>query len=55
VQTLKRAYQQADAETMLRVVLEAGELREAKWTCLNMHTNMHRWSDVPVKNVPEMA
>jgi hypothetical protein len=30
VQTLKTAYQQADAVTMLRVVLEAGELREAK-------------------------
>ena len=30
VQTLKTAYQQADAETMLRVVLEAGELREAR-------------------------
>jgi len=30
VETLKTAYQQADAETMLRVVLEAGELREAK-------------------------
>lgn len=30
VQTLKSAYQQADAETMLRVVLEAGELRDAK-------------------------
>jgi integrase len=29
VQTLKTAYQQADAETMLRVVLEGGELREA--------------------------
>lgn len=28
--SLKRAYQQADQETMLRVVLEAGELREAK-------------------------
>ena len=30
VQTLKTAYQQADAQTILRVVLEAGELREAK-------------------------
>ncbi len=30
VQTLKSAYQHADSETMLRVVLEAGELREAK-------------------------
>lgn len=30
VQTLKAAYQQADADTMLRVVLKAGELREAK-------------------------
>ena len=30
VETLKSAYQQADAETILRVVLEAGELREAK-------------------------
>ena len=30
VQTLKSAYQQADAETMLRVVLGAGELREAQ-------------------------
>jgi len=30
VATLKSAYQQADAETMLRVVLEAGELREAR-------------------------
>jgi transposase InsO family protein len=29
-QTLKTAYQQADAETMLRVVLGAGQLREAK-------------------------
>ena len=28
--SLKTAYQQADDETMLRVVLEAGELREAK-------------------------
>ena len=28
--TLKRAYQQADSETMLSVVLGAGELREAK-------------------------
>ena len=27
VQALKTAYQQADSETMLRVVLEAGELR----------------------------
>jgi hypothetical protein len=26
----KRAYQHADAETILRVVLEAGELREAR-------------------------
>ena len=30
LQTLKTAYQQADAETMLRVVLEGGELREAR-------------------------
>lgn len=30
VQTLQSAYQQADAETMLLVVIEAGELREAK-------------------------
>jgi hypothetical protein len=30
VQTLKSAYQQADADTMLRVVLGAGELREAQ-------------------------
>jgi len=30
VQTLRTAYQQPDAETMLRVVLEAGELSEAK-------------------------
>lgn len=30
VQTLQSAYQQADAETMLLVVMEAGELREAK-------------------------
>ena len=29
-QSLKSAYQQADTETMLRVVLEAGELREAQ-------------------------
>ncbi len=29
VQTLETAYQQEDAETMLRVVLEAGALREA--------------------------
>ena len=29
-QALKSAYQQADAETMLRVVLEAGELREVR-------------------------
>ena len=29
-QTVRTAYQQADAETILRVVLEAGELREAK-------------------------
>jgi len=28
--TLKTAYQQADPETILKVVLEAGELREAK-------------------------
>ena len=28
--SLKTAYQQADAETMLRVVLEAGELREVR-------------------------
>ncbi|GMV07995.1 MAG: hypothetical protein AMXMBFR53_42700 [Gemmatimonadota bacterium] len=28
--TLKSAYQQANPGTMLRVVLEAGELREAK-------------------------
>jgi hypothetical protein len=28
--SLKRAYQQADEATMLRVVLEAGELREAR-------------------------
>lgn len=28
--SLKRAYQQADSETMLKVVLGAGELREAK-------------------------
>jgi len=28
--SLKRAYQQADPETMLSVVLGAGELREAK-------------------------
>jgi hypothetical protein len=28
--TLKSAYQHADAETMLRVVLGAGDLREAK-------------------------
>ena len=30
VQSLKTAYQQADAKTMLRVILEAGELREAQ-------------------------
>lgn len=30
VETLQRAYQQADQATMLRVVLEAGELREAR-------------------------
>jgi hypothetical protein len=30
VQTMKASYQHADAETMLRVVLEGGELREAK-------------------------
>ena len=30
VHTLKTAYQQARAETMLRVVFEAGQLREAK-------------------------
>ena len=30
VQTLKTAYQPADAETMLGVVLEPGQLREAK-------------------------
>lgn len=30
VQTLREAYQHADDETMLRVVMEAGELREAK-------------------------
>ena len=30
VRTLSEAYQHADDETMLRVVLEAGELREAK-------------------------
>ena len=30
VQTLKSAYQHADAETMLRVVFEGGELREAR-------------------------
>ncbi|MDA1104928.1 MAG: tyrosine-type recombinase/integrase [Gemmatimonadetes bacterium] len=30
VQTLQTAYQQADAETMFRGVMEAGELREAK-------------------------
>ena len=30
VQTLQTAYQQADAETMFRVVMEAGELRDAK-------------------------
>ena len=30
VRTLREAYQHADDETMLRVVLEAGELREAK-------------------------
>jgi len=29
-QALKRSYQHADADTMLKVVLEAGELREAK-------------------------
>ncbi len=29
-ESLKSAYQQADTETMLRVVLEAGELREAQ-------------------------
>ena len=29
-QALKSAYQQADTETMLRVVLEAGELREVR-------------------------
>ena len=28
--SLKTAYQQADPETILRVVLEAAELREAK-------------------------
>lgn len=30
MQTLRDAYQHADDETMLRIVLEAGELREAK-------------------------
>jgi integrase len=30
VQTLKSAYQQADPDTMLHVVLEGGELREAR-------------------------
>ena len=29
-QALKSAYQQADPETILRVVLEAGELREVR-------------------------
>lgn len=28
--TLQNAYQQADEETMLKVVLEGGELREAR-------------------------
>jgi len=28
--TLETAYQQADPETILKVVLDAGELREAK-------------------------
>ena len=28
--TLKKAYQQSDADTMLRVVLGGGELREQK-------------------------
>ena len=30
LQVLKSSYQQADGETMLRVVLGAGELREAR-------------------------
>jgi hypothetical protein len=29
--TLQECYQQADSATMLRVVLEAGELREVGW------------------------
>ena len=41
VQTLKSAYQQPDPEPMLRVVLEAGELREGQVTITNMHTNVH--------------
>jgi hypothetical protein len=54
VQTLKTAYQQADAETMLRVVLEAGELRAAK-SGLSMHANMHTRLGALRKQAPEMA
>lgn len=37
--TLKTAYQRADPETILRVVLEAGETREAKSVCLPQHAH----------------
>jgi hypothetical protein len=39
VETLKSAYQQADADTMLRVVLEAGEL--GKLSDVPEHAHMH--------------
>lgn len=39
---------------MLRVVLEAGELREAKLSGLNMHDDMHipsgSWGTEPLEN-----
>ena len=38
--SLKSSYQQADAETTLRVVLGAGELWEASEPP-NVHTNVH--------------
>lgn len=41
METLQRAYQRADQATMLRIVLEAGELREARQHDPNMHTNVH--------------
>ena len=53
--TLKTAYQQADAETMLLVVMGGGELREAKRSRLDVQANAHTPFRAGMKEASEMA